>query len=325
MNPSLLEPAPLTRRKLIGSGALGALGLGLAACGGGGSGSSTVAGSGTRTVKSVKGPIEVPAEPTRVVSIQPSTADTLYDLGLAPVGVYDLGAEYVSPRYRPQWNKATKVGDDGEISVEKVAALEPDLIIGVDYEWNTDVYGKLREIAPTVIAPATGWREISHSTADAVDRLAQLAELQKELATRSAQIRVKYAKQLGESEWDILQGGFEPGSFWLYGPESDAGEILAGAGVRFASASAGVRGEEGEPLSYEKIGVLESAGAIGFYANFDGTPNNEGPALFSQAAWKQLPAVKAGRTVPIPDFLPGGYGDALAILDELEAGLKTFS
>lgn len=312
-----------TRRTFLGTGALGALSIGIAACGGGGS-STAAAGSGTRTVKSVKGPVEVPAEPSQVVSIQPSTADTLYDLGLAPIGVYDLGAQYVSPRYRPQWNKATKVGDDGEINVEEVAKLDPDLIIGVDYEWNTDVYSKLKEIAPTVIVPATGWREISRATAEAVDRLPQLHVLQKELATRSAQIRVKYAKQLGEFEWDILQGGFEAGNFWLYGPESDAGEILAGAGVKFASGSAKVKGEEPEILSYEKIGVLDDAGAIGFYSNFDGTPNNEAAALFSQAAFKGLEATKAQRLVPIPDFLPGGYGDALAILDELEAGLKTF-
>jgi iron complex transport system substrate-binding protein len=320
-----MTAATTTRRAFLGTGALGALSLGIAACGGGGSGSSTApAGSGTRTVKTAKGPVTVPAEPTNVVSIQPSTADTLYDLGLAPIGVYDLGAQYVSPRYRSQWNKATKVGDDGEINVEEVAKLEPDLIVGVDYEWNTDVYSKLKEIAPTVIAPASGWREISRATADAVNRMPQLHALQKELATRSAQIRVKYAKQLGEFEWDILQGGFEAGNFWLYGPESDAGEILAGAGVKFASASAGTKGEEPDILSYEKIGVLDSAGAIGFYSNFDGTPNNEAAALFSQAAFKGLGAAKAERLVPIPDFLPGGYGDALAILDELEAGLKTF-
>jgi iron complex transport system substrate-binding protein len=322
MTPAL--DSTTTRRTFIGTGALGALSLGLAACGGGGS-STAAAGSGTRTVKTVKGPVKVPAEPTRVVSIQPSTASTLYDLGVDPIGVYDLGAQYVSPRYRAKWQKAAMIGDNGEINVEEVAALEPDLIVGVDYEYNTDYYAKLSTIAPTVITPATGWREISHTTAEAVDRLAQLAELQKELATRSARIRVKYAKQLDAYKWDILQGGFEAGNFWLYGPASDAGEILAGAGVRFATASAGTKGEEGEPLSYEKIGVLEDAGAIGFYANFDGSPNNEGPALFSQSAFKQLPAVKAGRTVPIPDFLPGGYGDALAILDELEAGLKQLS
>ncbi|HEY0277084.1 MAG TPA: ABC transporter substrate-binding protein [Solirubrobacterales bacterium] len=323
-----LHERPSTRRAFLGSGAAGALAIGLAACGGGGStsgsGTSAGGGSGTRTVKTAEGPVTVPAEPTRVVSIQPSTADTLYDLGIDPLGVYDLGGQYVSPRYRPKWNKAAKVGDDGEINVEEVAKLEPDLVIGVDYEWNTDVYSKLKEIAPTVIVPATGWREISHATADAVNRLSVLAELQKELATRSAQIRVKYAKQLDEFKWDILQGGFEAGNFWLYGPESDAGEILAGAGVRFASASAAVTGEEPEVLSYEKIGVLDDAGAIGFYSNFDGTPNNEAQALFSQAAFKQLDAAKEERLVPIPDFLPGGYGDALAILDELEAGLKKF-
>lgn len=150
-----------TRRTFLGAGALGALAIGVAACGGGGSASAISEAKGLRTVRTAKGPVKVPAEPTRVVSIQPSTANTLYDLGIDPIGVYDLGGEYVSPRYRARWNKAAKVGDDGEISVEKVAALEPDLIIGADYEWNTDVYGKLKEIAPTVITPATGWREIS--------------------------------------------------------------------------------------------------------------------------------------------------------------------
>lgn len=85
-----------------------------------------------------------------------------------------------------------------------------------------------------------------------------------------------------------------------------------------------MKGEEPETLSYEKIGVLDDAGAIGFYSGYEDKPNNEGPALFGQAAFKQLGAVEAGRTVPIPDFLPGGYGDALAVLDELEAGLKKF-
>ncbi|MDQ7908746.1 hypothetical protein RB614_29865 [Phytohabitans sp. ZYX-F-186] len=59
---------------------------------------------------------------------------------------------------------------------------------------------------------------------------------------------------------------------------------------------------------------------IGFYAGYDGKPNNQGPQLFAQKGFTRLAAVQASRLVPIPDFLPGGYG-ALAVLDELEAGL----
>ena len=119
-----------------------------------------------------------------------------------------------------------------------------------------------------------------------------------------------------------MQGGFDTGQYWLYGPGSDIGQILAGAGVQFATGSAQTPGDANRALSYERIDVLADAGVIGFYANNDGTPNNEGPQLFAQEGFKALDAVKAGRLVPLPDFLPGGYGDALAALDEVETGLK---
>ncbi len=311
----------LTRRGVLAGGLSSAM-FGLAACGSNrDAGSSSTPSRSTRSISTAKGQVRVPSNPKRVVTIQPSATSTLYDLGLTPVGVYDEGAQYISPRYLARWKAAPKIGSD-QIDVEKVAALNPDLIIGVDYSWNTDVLPKLSKIAPTVIAPATTWQATAHTTADAVNRLHRLATLQKRVADLSAQIKSQYADVLARFRWDILQGGFDAGQFWLYGPKSDAGSILAAAGVQFASGSAAISGSDNQPLSYEKLDVLADAGVIGYYANFDGTPNNQGPQLFAQAGFQNLAAVRAGRTVPIPDFLPGGYGDALAILDELVAGLK---
>ena len=314
----------LTRRGFLG-GALGSAALlGLAACG---SDSDSPSGSAsasatTRAIRTAKGVVDVPVTPKRVVAIQPSAVATLYDVGLDPIGVYNQGSQYISPRYRAKWTKAPDVGSAGEIVVEKVAALEPDLIVGVDYEWNTKPYAQLSKLAPTVIAPATSWQATADTTAEAVGRSAQLDVLKKKVTARSAQIKSTYAGALAKYKWDILQGGFDKGKFWLYGPGSDAGTILAGAGVQFASASAKVPGANNSPTSYENIDILDDAGMIGYYANFDGTPNNEGPALFKQTQFTRLAAARGKRLVPIPDFLPGGYGDALAVLDELEAGLK---
>jgi iron complex transport system substrate-binding protein len=312
-----------SRREFIGAGGAMALALGLAACGG----SAATAGSGTgsrsRLVPSARGGhVRVPANPRRIVSIQPSITDSLYDFGLLPIGVYNLGAEYVSPRYIKRWNRATKIGVNGVISVEKIATLNPDLIIGSDYSWNTKYYGQLKQIAPTVITPVTNWQAISESTAEAVNRMSDLRALQKQLLKRSAEIKATYAAVLAKYRWDILQGGFDSGEFWLYGPGSDTGQIIGRAGVQFASASAAVKGESVKQLSYEHISILSDADVIGFYSGYNGKPTNDGPALFAQPQFKQLDAVKAGRTVPFPDFLPGGYGDALAVLDELESGLK---
>ena len=315
----------LTRRGLL-SGGLGAAALvGLAACGGNGGATATgspSASSGTRTVASAKGAITLPAHPERVVAIAPQVRGTLYDLGITPIGVYDEGSEYISPRYRAKVADATIIGGGSGLQLEKIATLQPDLIVGVDYPYNTDDYTKLTVIAPTVIAPASTWQAIAQSTADAVNRQGVLQKIERRFATRAATIKKTYADLLARYRWDILQGGFDRGKFWLYGPKSDAGAILGAAGVRFATGSAGVHGGEDKALSYENIGLLQSADVIGFYANYDGTPNNQGPQLFAQTAFKALPAVTAGRTVPLPDFLPGGYGDALAVLDELEAGLK---
>ncbi|GAB3918691.1 iron siderophore-binding protein [Microlunatus endophyticus] len=318
----------LTRRGLLAGGVGSATLLGLAACGASDpSASSTPSVPSTRTVQTAKGSVRVPADPKRVVSIQPAATATLYDLGLASIGVYDQGSEYISPRYRAKWDAATKVGTAGAIDVEKVATLNPDLIIGLDYEWNTNVYSKLTALAPTVIAPATSWQGTAAIVADAVNRTDQLDALKTRLVTRSAEIKKAYATQLAAYTWDILQGGFTAGQFWVYGPRTDPGRVLADAGVRFAGATTAATASK-DPgagilaVSYEQIGKLDDAGVIGFYADYDDKPNNKGPQLFAQKLWKQLPAVKAGRLVPFPDLLVGGYGDALAVLDELEAGLK---
>jgi len=311
----------LTRRRLLAGGLGAATLFGLAACGSSGEPATGSATPPTRRVDTAKGPVDVPANPTRIVSIQPSATATLYDLGVAPVGVYDQGAEYISPRYVSQWSAAPKIGTAAEIQIEKVAALRPDLIIGADFPWNTDSFDKLSALAPTVITPVTSWQAGAKATADAVNRLDALAALEKQVADRSAEIRTTHAAVLARYRWDILQGGFDAGQFWVYGPESEAGSILAAAGVQFATASAKTAGDTINKVSYEQIEVLADADVIGFYAGYDGKPNNKGPELFAQKGFAQLAAVKAARLVPIPDFLPGGYGDALAILDELEAGL----
>ncbi|WP_433223484.1 ABC transporter substrate-binding protein [Dactylosporangium sp. CS-047395] len=317
----------VSRRGLL-AGGLGVAALfGLAACGtdddGPSAGGGSQAAAGTRKIDTAKGPIEIPAQPARVVTIQPSASATLYDLGVVPVGVYDQGEEYISPRYKDRWTPAPKIGTAGQIDLEKVAALKPDVIIGVDYPWNTDVYDKLSALAPTVIATADTWQATARTTADAVGKRDRIADLEKQITERANTIKSTYAAVLGRYKWSILQGGFDQGQYWVYGPGSDVGTILAAAGIQFAPASAAVPGPGNQALSYERIDALADGDVIGFYAGYDGKPNNEGPKLWAQPAFTNLPAAKNNRLVPIPDFLPGGYGDALAVLDQVEAGLKT--
>ncbi len=317
----------LTRRGLL-SGGLGAATLaGLAGCSADQTAPAPSSSAATRRVDSARGPIMVPARPARVVSTDWFVNNTLYDLGVTPVGVQDPGAQYIAPRYRGAWTKAAKVNTTS-IQVEKIAALQPDLIIGTDGAAVPDeLYRQLTAVAPTVLAVASPWQDMVRTVAEAMNRVDALQQLENRLADRAVAIKTGYADLLDRFRWDVLQGGFDQGRFYVYGPNSLAGLVLAPAGVRFAEASLAAAkitkpGVGIQSLSYENIDRLRDADAIAYYATYDGKPNNLGPQLFAQQLWKNLPAVKAGRLVPIPDFLVGGYGDALAMLDELEAGLK---
>lgn len=70
-------------------------------------------------------PVEVSAQPQRIVSLVPSVTEILYELGVAErlVGV----TRYCT--YPPQATTKAQVGDYGDPNLEAIAALEPDLVI----------------------------------------------------------------------------------------------------------------------------------------------------------------------------------------------------
>ncbi len=97
--------------------------------------------SGTITYQSETGPIEVPANPQRVISLSGFTGNVI-DLGITVVGT-DVWSK-TNPTFEEQLKDVQEVSDE---SLEKIIELDPDLIIGLSTIKNID---KLNEIAPTV-------------------------------------------------------------------------------------------------------------------------------------------------------------------------------
>ncbi|WP_181349679.1 iron-hydroxamate ABC transporter substrate-binding protein [Thalassobacillus sp. CUG 92003] len=97
--------------------------------------------SETFTYESENGPVEVPADPERVVVLS-SFAGNVMSLDVNLVGV-DSWA-----KMNPRWDEELKdVEEVSAESLEKIIELDPDLIIGLASTKNID---KLKEIAPTV-------------------------------------------------------------------------------------------------------------------------------------------------------------------------------
>ncbi|MBM7566701.1 iron-hydroxamate ABC transporter substrate-binding protein [Paenibacillus sacheonensis] len=117
------------------------------------------AATGTITYESQSGPVDVPANPQRVVVLA-AFAGSVMKLGVPVVGVDSWSKQ--NPRFQDQLKDAQEVSDD---NLEKIIELDPDLIIGLDNVKNVD---KLKEIAPTVVY-----------TYNKVDYLAQFVEIGK--------------------------------------------------------------------------------------------------------------------------------------------------
>jgi iron complex transport system substrate-binding protein len=97
--------------------------------------------SETITYQSENGPIEVPADPQRVILLSGFTGNVI-SLGVNVVGVDTWSKN--NPTFEKEMKDVAEVSDE---DLEKIIELEPDLIIGLSNIKNVD---KLSEIAPTV-------------------------------------------------------------------------------------------------------------------------------------------------------------------------------
>ncbi|KMY52089.1 iron-hydroxamate ABC transporter substrate-binding protein [Peribacillus loiseleuriae] len=97
--------------------------------------------SETITYQSENGPIEVPANPKRVVVLSSFTGNVMaLDVNLVGVDSWSK----MNPRFEKELKDVEEVSDE---SLEKIIELNPDLIIGLSTIKNIN---KLSEIAPTV-------------------------------------------------------------------------------------------------------------------------------------------------------------------------------
>lgn len=167
-------PRP-SRRAFVGLSAALTLPLALAACGGGGGGGSpedegsdggSAGGAGGEggfpvTVQNAYGETTLEQKPSRVVAIGGSYTDQLISLGVQPVayvGSPRAGEEFLDgyPWFTdtdldPAGHDLALLAEGYTPSLEAIAALEPDLIVGDAAEWAIDeaMYEEISLIAPT--------------------------------------------------------------------------------------------------------------------------------------------------------------------------------
>ena len=118
------------------------------------------------TIEHKYGEATIPSAPQRVVSIGFADQDSILALGVQPIAVRDWYGD--QPFATWPWAQ-DEFGDaeptvlaSTELNFEQIAALEPDLIIGVSSGMTDTEYATLSQIAPTA-RPARRLHRLRHS------------------------------------------------------------------------------------------------------------------------------------------------------------------
>jgi iron complex transport system substrate-binding protein len=177
------------------------------------------------TIEHKYGSTTIDAEPTRVVSVGFNDQDALLALGVIPVGIRDWYGEQpfaVWPWAQDELGDAEPVvlSPNGvELNVEAVAALDPDLIVGIYSGMTESEYDLLSTIAPTIAQPSefidygTPWQEQTRIVGRAVGKAELAEDLVTSIEDRYASIQTEHPEFVGATSAVAFSFEGSPGAY----------------------------------------------------------------------------------------------------------------
>lgn len=289
------------------------------------------AGGSTRTIETPMGPVAVPADPQRVVSLDAYVGlQTLDELGAPVIATGTLGGglrTLVSAA--SQELPSIGVTALGDIQLEAIAAAAPDLIVGRQ-PIGEQYYTELSGIAPTVLIPFTYWRDQYIDVADSVGLSAQASQNFTGLDERVAALRSDLEQawpnglrlsvvRVSDISGDVRSyNTLAASATFLYA------DILSGAGiVPSANSLPGADPSKvNTAVSAENLPLIDGDVII-YYVGAGGQADagaDVEQALTSSPLWSRLSAVQANRAVKVdsaPWFDGYNLSGANAVIDDL--------
>jgi iron complex transport system substrate-binding protein len=271
------------------------------------------------TIEHTFGATTIEEEPERVVVLGWSAQDTVYALGLQPVGMpsypYGGGDDGVLPWddefYDPEGTTLLDTADGPPL--EQIAALRPDVILAPYDGFEKSVYDSLSGIAPTVAYPdepwTTPWREQTTIIGEALGRSDEAAQLIAETEETVAGIAADHP-EFEDLTFAYTSMGAE--SLYLYLPTDPRVQLIEDLGLTVAPSvqelGAGSDGSFYSQLSLEKAPEIDSDVIVGFA---DGLSADEVAAL---PVYRRVPAIQRDAAVLIDDEAFGAAVSSVSVL-----------
>lgn len=267
-------------------------------------------------------PVCIPAEPKRIVTLDP-----LITLGM----LIELEAPVVATPYMAiteneildvvKTKKMIDLGNPKEPSLERLAVLKPDLIIG-SVEAHASIYDQAARIAPTVLFKHMDWKKYLERLSEVTGR-----EGAANAALATYEIRVAAIRErMKDKKITVSTVRFAPDRFVVFvdGPDAYAPfAVLREAGVKRTDYETVTDRTIVKRPDWEELANLD--GDVLLYVSASGFEKAPDDALEKQVTgnplWQLLPAVQAGRAHRVdrgPWQSFHGISSANRILDDVE-------
>lgn len=267
-------------------------------------------------------PVCIPSQPKRIVTLDP-----LITLGM----LIELKAPIVATPYMAiteaevldvvKAEKMVDLGNPREPSLERLAELKPDLIIG-SAEAHSAIYEQAAKIAPTVLFKHMDWKRYLQRLSEATGREGEANAALKAYDSRVAGI----SEKMKDRPLTVSTVRFAPDRFVVFvdGPDAYAPfAVLREAGVKRTAYETVTDNTIVKRPDWEELGNLD--GDVLLYVSASGFESGPDDALEKQVTenplWQLLPAVQAGRAHRVdrgPWQSFHGISSANRILDDIE-------
>lgn len=263
------------------------------------------------TIDNAFGQAVIESEPQRIVVVGLTEQDVLLELGVVPIAT----TEWYGEQPYAVWPWATELLRGAEPVVldqtegpqfEKIASLEPDLIVGTNAGLDQETYDKLSEIAPTVSTVDgeeryfSDWRAQTRQIAKAVGRSAEGEQLIAGVDEAYAAAAAAHPEFAGKTA-SFSQGSPWEGALYVY-PDGVNTDFLTDLGFTMTQgleSYADMPGEQAD-LSAENVGLIDADVIV-----FATEKEEDIQSLMDFVTLSQLDAVTNGRAVFTDGTLAG--------------------
>ncbi|MFS3929702.1 ABC transporter substrate-binding protein [Priestia flexa] len=272
------------------------------------------------TIKHAMGETEIEGTPKRVVILTNEGTEALLAMGVKPVGAVEswLGNPWYD-HIKDKMEGVKSVGTESEPSLETIASLKPDLIIGNKMR-QEKVYDQLSQIAPTVFAEELrgDWKENFKLYSKAVNKEDEGKKVLADFDNRVADLKEKLGDQKKE---EISVVRFTAGDVRIYHKDSFSGVILDQLG--FARPESQNKSDFAEMnATKERIPAMDGDKIFYFsYETGDGKATKVAKEWTNDPLFKNLNASKTDSVYPVEDAIWNTAGGVLAaneMLDDIE-------